>query len=30
MKIINKKICMANDIGIQVNLFGGILMAWID
>jgi acyl-CoA thioesterase YciA len=30
MKLINKKICMAKDIGIHGNLFGGILMAWID
>lgn len=30
MKIINKKIVMARDIGIHGNLFGGTLMAWID
>jgi acyl-CoA thioesterase YciA len=30
MKLINKKICMAKDLGIHGNLFGGILMAWID
>ncbi|MDP4201010.1 MAG: hotdog domain-containing protein [Bacteroidota bacterium] len=30
MKIISKKICMARDIGIHRNMFGGILMAWID
>jgi acyl-CoA thioesterase YciA len=30
MKLITKKICMAKDIGIHGNLFGGILMAWID
>lgn len=30
MKLISKKICMAKDIGIHGNLFGGILMAWID
>jgi acyl-CoA thioesterase YciA len=30
MKLINKKICMSKDIGIHGNLFGGILMAWID
>lgn len=30
MKLINKKIVMARDIGIHGNLFGGILMAWID
>ncbi len=30
MRLINKKIVMARDIGIHGNLFGGILMAWID
>jgi acyl-CoA thioesterase YciA len=30
MHLINKKIVMAKDIGIHGNLFGGILMAWID
>lgn len=30
MKLINKKIVMARDIGIHGNLFGGMLMAWID
>lgn len=30
MKLISKKICMAKDIGIHNNLFGGILMEWID
>ena len=30
MKLINKKICMTKDIGIHGNMFGGILMAWID
>jgi acyl-CoA thioesterase YciA len=30
MKLINKKICMSKDIGIHGNMFGGILMAWID
>jgi len=30
MKLISKKICMAKDIGIHGNLFGGILMEWID
>ena len=30
MKLITKKICMSKDIGIHGNLFGGILMAWID
>lgn len=30
MRLINKRIVMARDIGIHGNLFGGILMAWID
>jgi acyl-CoA thioesterase YciA len=30
MKLINKKICMGKDIGIHGNMFGGILMSWID
>lgn len=30
MNLISKKICMAKDIGIHGNLFGGILMSWID
>ncbi len=30
MKLISKKICMAKDIGIHNNLYGGILMEWID
>ena len=30
MKLINKKIVMAKDIGIHGNLFGGALMAWLD
>lgn len=30
MNLITKKICMSRDIGIHGNLFGGILMAWID
>jgi acyl-CoA thioesterase YciA len=30
MKLITKKICMGKDIGIHGNLFGGILMSWID
>jgi acyl-CoA thioesterase YciA len=30
MKLITKKIVMARDIGIHGNLFGGILMAWLD
>ena len=30
MHLINKKIVMAKDIGIHGNLFGGILMAWVD
>jgi len=30
MQLINKKIVMSRDIGIHGNLFGGILMAWLD
>jgi acyl-CoA thioesterase YciA len=30
MKLITKKICMGKDIGIHNNVFGGIVMAWID
>lgn len=30
MHLVTKKIVMAKDIGIHGNLFGGILMAWID
>jgi len=30
MQLINKKICMGKDIGIHGNVFGGILMSWID
>jgi len=30
MKLITKKICMTKDIGIHGNVFGGILMSWID
>jgi acyl-CoA thioesterase YciA len=30
MKLINKKIVLARDIGIHGNLFGGTLMAWLD
>ncbi len=30
MRLISKKICMARDIGVHNNLFGGILMEWID
>lgn len=30
MSLVNKRIVMAKDIGIHGNLFGGILMAWID
>ena len=30
MNLITKKICMSKDIGIHGNLFGGILMSWID
>ena len=30
MDLLSKKIVMAKDIGIHGNLFGGILMAWLD
>ena len=30
MRLIAKKICMGKDIGIHGNVFGGILMSWID
>jgi acyl-CoA thioesterase YciA len=30
MNLVTKKIVMAKDIGIHGNLFGGILMAWLD
>ncbi len=30
MHLVTKKIVMAMDIGIHGNLFGGILMAWLD
>lgn len=30
MKLITQKICMAKDLGIHNNLFGGNMLAWID
>ena len=30
MILLSKKLCMAKDIGIHGNLFGGIMMSWID
>jgi len=30
MDLLSKKIVMAKDIGVHGNLFGGILMAWLD
>ncbi len=30
MKLITSHICMVRDIGVHGNLFGGIMMAWID
>lgn len=30
MELINKRICMGRDVGVHGNVFGGILMAWID
>ncbi len=30
MQLITTRICMAKDLGVHGNLFGGIMMAWID
>lgn len=30
MKLITQKICMAKDLGIHGNLFGGNMLSWID
>lgn len=30
MQLITKEIVMTRDIGIHGNLFGGILMSWVD
>ena len=30
MRLITTHICMAKDLGVHGNLFGGIMMAWID
>ena len=30
MELITTKICMTKDIGIHGNLFGGIMLAWLD
>jgi len=30
MDLINKKTCMNKDLGLQGNLFGGNLLAWVD
>ncbi len=30
MELITTHICMAKDLGVHGNLFGGIMMAWID
>lgn len=30
MQLITTHICMAKDLGVHGNLFGGIMMAWID
>lgn len=30
MKLITTHVCMVKDIGVHGNLFGGIMMAWID
>lgn len=30
MKLLAQRLCMAKDIGVHGNLFGGILLAWLD
>ncbi len=30
MKLLSQRLCMAKDIGVHGNLFGGILLAWLD
>jgi acyl-CoA thioesterase YciA len=30
MELITTRICMVKDIGVHGNLFGGIMMSWID
>lgn len=30
MEFINQRICMGKDLGIHGNLFGGIMLSWID
>jgi len=30
MKLVTTHVCMVKDIGVHGNLFGGIMMAWID
>jgi acyl-CoA thioesterase YciA len=30
MKLISTKICKTSDIGVNENLFGGIMLAWLD
>ena len=30
MDLITTKVCMAKDIGVHGNLFGGIMLAWLD
>jgi acyl-CoA thioesterase YciA len=30
MELIGKRICMTKDIGINDNLFGGVMLSWLD
>ncbi len=30
MELLNQKLCMGKDLGIHGNLFGGIMLSWID
>ena len=30
MRLLSQRLCMAKDIGVHGNLFGGILLAWLD
>ena len=30
MELISTRICMSKDVGVHGNLFGGIMLSWID
>ncbi len=30
MELITTKVCMTKDLGVHGNLFGGIMLAWLD